>query len=356
MSRFFSTKFKNLTPYIPGEQPQDKKYIKLNTNESPYPPSPKVIEALSTTQCSKLNLYSDPTARVLVDKLAEYFLVKRENVFVGNGSDEVLAFAFYAFCDGDTGMSFPDITYGFYPVYCNMFNIGYEKIKLNDDFSINTADYLGSSKNNVTIANPNAQTGVYLDITEIEKIVAYSKDRVVIIDEAYIDFGGVSAVSLTQKYDNLIVIGTFSKSRSLAGGRIGYAVANETLIADLNTMKYSFNPYNLNRLSIVAAAAAVSDVGYFKNITHSIIKSRNYLEQGLIRRGFTMPKSYANFILAKSDKMNGGELYKNLRDKGILVRYFSDERISSYVRITVGSREQIDALLMAIDEIFAKLK
>ncbi len=358
MSRFLSGKFDKLKPYIPGEQPQDRKYIKLNTNESPYPPSPKVLEALSTSECLRLNLYSDPTAGMLINEIAKYYSVKPQNVFVGNGSDEVLAFAFYAFCDSNCGrgMSFPDITYGFYPVYCNMYEIEYEQINLDENFSIKTEDYLSQSKNNVIIANPNAQTGVYLDICEVERIVAHSFDRVVIIDEAYIDFGGVSAVSLTEKYDNLIVIGTLSKSRSLAGGRVGYAIASEKIIADLNTMKYSFNPYNINRLSIVAGAAAFADVEYFKSVTKSVIKNREYLSCELVKRGFKMPKSSANFVLTKTDEVSGKELYEKLRQRGILVRHFSDTRISDYVRITIGSREQIDALLCAIDDIFKELK
>jgi len=353
MSRFLSGKFDKLAPYVPGEQPQDRKYIKLNTNESPYPPSPKVLEALSTSECLRLNLYSDPKADMLVRQIAQYYSVDPQNVFVGNGSDEVLAFAFYAFCDSDRGMSFPDITYGFFPVYCNMFGIKYEQIKLGEDFSINAEDYLTDSKNNVTIANPNAQTGVFLDIYDVEKIVAHSADRIVIIDEAYVDLGGVSAVSLTEKYDNLIVVGTLSKSRSLAGGRVGFAIANEKIIADLNIMKYSFNPYNINRLSIVAASAAFADVEYFKSITNSIIKNREYLVVELEKRGFIMPLSMANFVLAKTEKLGGQALYERLRDKGILVRHFKDARIADYIRITVGRREQIDSLLAAIDDILA---
>ena len=350
LSRFFSDKFTGLEAYVPGEQPKDKKYIKLNTNESPFPPAPLVISALNSNEVSKLNLYSDPTASSLVEAIAESYGVNKENVAVGNGSDEILAFIFNAFCDREKGMVFPDITYGFYPVFAAMFGVKYSTIPLDSEFKINIDDYK-SVTDNVIIANPNAQTGIYLERDEIERLIAQNPNRLVIIDEAYIDFGAKSAVSLIGKYDNLIVVQTFSKSRNLAGARVGFAIANSSLISDLGTMKYSFNPYNLNRLSIIAATEAMTDREYFKSCTEQIIKNREYTYHALRSMGFYVTNSKANFLLAASDRISGRELYLRLKEKGILVRYLGDERIKNYIRITIGSMEQMEALISAIKEI-----
>lgn len=349
MSRFMSSSLKNLVPYTPGEQLAGK-FIKLNTNESPFPPSPNVIKAISCSETGKLNLYSDPTADSLVSEIAKYYGVKKENVAVGNGSDEILAFAFHAF--GEKGFVCPSITYGFYPVFADFFGIELDTIPLKSDLSIGLDDYY-KSKRNVIIANPNAQTGTYLDINEIENLVSLNTDRLVVIDEAYIDFGGESAVSLIDKYDNLLVVQTFSKSRNLAGGRIGFAIGNENLISDLNTMKFSFNPYNVNRLSIIAGSEAIKDKAYFIDCTKKIIEVREIVKNRLKQLGFALTDSMANFILAKHTDISGKELYLSLKEQGILVRYLGGD-ISDYVRITIGSAEQMEVLVCTIEKIINK--
>lgn len=325
-------------------------YIKLNTNESPFPPCPGVISAISSEEVLKLNLYSDPTASSLVEAIADHYGVGKENVAVGNGSDEILAFIFNAFCDKKNGMVFPDITYGFYPVFANMFGVKYSVIPLDADFKIKVADYENIT-DNVIIANPNAQTGIYLEKEEIERLVSQNSERLVIIDEAYIDFGGESAVGLINKYDNLIVVQTFSKSRNLAGARVGFAIANAELISDINTMKFSFNPYNLGRLSIIAGREAMLDREYLKNCTSKIIENREYTASELSDSGFSVLRSKSNFLLAESDKIPGKELYLKLKERGILVRYLGDKRIENYIRITIGSREQMEKFILAVKEI-----
>lgn len=350
MSRFFTEKYSNLVPYTPGEQPKDMKYVKLNTNESPFAPSEAVIKA-ATDEAGKLQLYSDPVCSDLTKKLAEIHGVEFNEVLATNGSDEILNFAFMAFCDSKKPIVFADITYGFYSVFADLNNIPYEIIPLSEDFSINVNDYIGINKN-IVIANPNAPTGKYLEKSDIEKIVKSSPNNVVIIDEAYIDFGGESAVSLVHKYDNLLVTGTFSKSRSLAGGRLGFGIGNKELINDLNTIKYSTNPYNVNRMTQAAGLAALNDNKYYMDNCKIIIENREFTEKALRELGFDVIPSKANFVFAKSDKISGEELYKKLKSKGILVRHFTKERIKEYNRITIGTREQMDALICAIKEIF----
>ena len=348
MSRFFSPNLSALKPYTPGEQPRDMQYIKLNTNESPYPPAPSMA-ALIASEAEKLNLYSDPTATVLHEAIADYYNISADRVIATNGSDEVLAFAINAFGSGKS-LAFPDITYGFYPVYANLFGIPYTTIPLNDDLAICVEDY-ASIDSTVVIANPNAQTGTYLPLSKIEELVSQNTDRVVIVDEAYIDFGGESSVVLTDKYDNLLVVQTFSKSRNLAGARVGFAVGCADLIADLNRVKYSFNPYNINRMSMVAAATAMKDVTYFTECTEKVIATREYTAEELTKLGFTYPKSMANFILAETDKMDGKALYQALKSRGVLVRYLGDERIKNSIRITIGSKEQMENFIQITKEI-----
>ena len=348
MSRFFSPKLSALKPYTPGEQPRDMQYIKLNTNESPYPPTPSMA-ALIASEGEKLNLYSDPTATVLHEAIADYYKISADRVIATNGSDEVLAFAINAFGSGKS-LAFPDITYGFYPVYANLFGIPYTTVPLNDDLAICVKDY-ASIDSTVVIANPNAQTGTYLPLSKIEELVSQNPDRVVIVDEAYIDFGGESAVVLTDKYDNLLVVQTFSKSRNLAGARVGFAVGCADLIADLNRVKYSFNPYNINRMSMVAAAAAMKDCAYFNECTNKVIATREYTANELTKLGFTYPASMANFILAETVKMDGKALYQALKARGVLVRYLGDERIKNSIRITIGSMEQMEAFIQITKEI-----
>ena len=349
MSRFFSSKYSSLEAYTPGEQPKDMQYIKLNTNESPFPPSPKVIE-YAKEESARLNLYSDPESRALTQTAADLFGVRYENVLMTNGSDEILNFAFMAFCDEKKGIAFPSISYGFYPVFAELNHIPYKEIPLADDFSINVDDYCGIGMN-IVIANPNAPTGLALSVADIEKIVTTNADSVVIIDEAYVDFGAQSVVELTKKYDNLLVTQTFSKSRSLAGARLGFGIGNEALIADLNTIKYSTNPYNVNRMTSAAGIAALEDNDYYMTNCRTIAENREYTKTELAKLGFETLDSKANFIFTRCDKIGGRDYYLTLKKMGILVRHFTKPVISDYVRITIGTKEQMDALLTATKEI-----
>ena len=349
MSKFFSERYKNLTPYTPGEQPKDRKFIKLNTNESPFPPSPSVQAAVAE-QCGMLQLYSDPESSVLTKKFASLYGVSDKCVIMTNGSDEVLNFAFMAFADEKRPLIFPDITYGFYPVFAELNRIPYETLPLCDDFTVCADDYMQKGKT-VVIANPNAPTGLYLPLSEIERIVAFDRERVVIVDEAYIDFGGESAVSLIGKYDNLLVTGTFSKSRSMAGARLGFGIGSEALIADLNTVKYSTNPYNVNRMTSAAGIAAIEDNDYYMKNCKRIIENREYTVRELRRLGFTVLDSMTNFVFAKSDRIEGEEFYNRLRERGILVRHFRSERIKDYNRITIGSAEQMHTFISETERI-----
>ena len=349
MSKFFTERLASLEAYVPGEQPRDRKYIKLNTNESPFPPSPSVIAA-AEEEAGRLQLYSDPECKLIVDKLAELYGVDPSMVIVTNGSDEVLNFAFMAFFDEHRTALFPDITYGFYPVFANLNRVPYEEVPLAPDFSINYTDYLGVGKN-VVIANPNAPTGLSLSLSEIEEIVASNPDNVVIIDEAYVDFGGESAYRLCEKYNNLIVTGTFSKSRSLAGARLGFGIACPELIRDLNTVRYSTNPYNVNRMTMACGYRALCDNDYYMANCRTVMENREYTRDKLISLGFNVLPSDANFLFAESPDVSGEELYLALKARGILVRHFSKERIKNFNRITVGTRAEMDALLDAVREI-----
>lgn len=355
MSTFLDRKLSSLTPYTPGEQPKTTgEIIKLNTNESPYPPSPKVISALADeAEISNLRLYPDPTCRSLTCSIADRFGILPENVTVGNGSDELLAFCFHAFCEN--GAVFPDITYGFYEVFCKMFGTPFSTIPLKEDFTVDV-DAFCKSKATVFIANPNAPTGLSLSPAEIEKIVSSDTNRLVIIDEAYVDFGAESVIPLTSKYENLLVIHTMSKSRSLAGGRIGYAIADRALIADLELMRFSFNPYNINRLSLIAGAASVSDEKYFDECRKKIIASRKVLIREFSALGFSVTDSCANFIFAgKHPKITAEQLMNKLRDRNIIVRHFNKPRLSDFLRITVGSEAQCKKLIEAVKSILCEV-
>lgn len=354
MSKFFSEKFKKLTAYTPGEQPKDMQYIKLNTNESPFAPPQSVVDA-AKDECAKAHLYSDPDCTLLAEKAATLFGVKRTEMIFTNGSDEILNFAFMAFCDKDNGAVFPDITYGFYPVFAKLYNIPYKEIPLKDDFSIDYRDYL-QAKAMVVIANPNAPTGLALSLQEIEEIIKSNPDTVVVIDEAYVDFGGESCVPLIHKYDNLLVTQTFSKSRSLAGARLGMGFACESLIKDLNTIKYSTNPYNVNRMTMAAGHAALCENGYFMQKCDEICRNREYTAQALKKMGFTVLPSQTNFLFIKSDAVDGQELYEKLKAKGILVRHFKTERIAAFNRVTIGTKPQMDAFLQAVEDVLKEKK
>ncbi len=350
MSRFLNDRMSKMTPYVSGEQPQDKKYIKLNTNESPYPPAPAVFEAVNAEEIGMLNLYPDILARKLREKIAKLNGVEMENVILSNGSDEALMFAFMAFCDEEKQVTFPDITYSFYDVWANMFGVPYETKPLNDDFTINIDDYVNCGKN-IFIANPNAPTGIALSVEEIEKIVASNPDRVVVVDEAYVDFSGITCVPLIKKYDNVLVIQTFSKSRSMAGARLGFAIGSKTLIEDMDIVRNSTNPYNVDRLIMAAGAAAIDSDEYYRENCRKIIDTRTYATERLEEMGFTVTKSATNFVFAKTDKIGGFELYKELKNRGVLVRNFAKPRIADYNRITIGTYEETKKMLDTIQDI-----
>ncbi len=349
MSRFFSPKHEKLIPYTPGEQPKDMKYIKLNTNESPYPPSQKAVEE-AEKEAKLLRLYPDPECTSLCEDIAQYYGVGKENVVLSNGSDEILNFIFMAYGDNFHPFIFPDITYGFYNVFCTVNNIPYEEIPLKEDFTIDFNDYCGKGKN-VVIANPNAPTGIFAPLDEIERVASTNPDNIVVVDEAYVDFGGESAIPLTKKYKNLIVVQTFSKSRSMAGARLGFAIADKEIIKDLNTIRFSINPYNINRMTMAAGSGAIRDEEYFEKNRDEIIATREKTAASLYMMGFEVIPSKANFLFAKSDKISGEELYKKLREKGILVRHFTSGRICEYNRITIGTPEDMETFINTVKNI-----
>ena len=350
MSKFLSPTLAAVTPYTPGEQPQDQQYIKLNTNESPYLPSPAVIAAVSEHEVEKLRLYSDPACADLLKAAAAHFGLQPEQIMPGNGSDENLFFALRAFCDADHPLAYADITYGCYGVWCGLMHIPSHIIPLKEDFTLDPKDYYGLNQT-IVLANPNAPTGIALPRAEIEGILKANPNNVVIVDEAYVDFGGESCVPLIDQYENLLVVQTFSKSRQLAGARLGLAMGNAKLIADLNRVKFSLNPYNINRLTLKAGQAALEDTAYFEKTRAAIIDTRAWTMQQLTDRGFTVLDSRANFVFASTGRINGGELYKELKGNGILVRHFDAPRIDNWLRITIGTPEQMQALMDAVDKI-----
>ena len=351
MSKFMNPRLEALEAYIPGEQPQDRKYIKLNTNESPYPPSRGVRKAMDRSRVDNLRLYCDPNATALKEELAKLYDKKPTQIFVSNGSDEILNFAFWAF--GAEGVLFPDISYGFYEVFANLHGLPFETVPLKKDFSIDVADYCDQRKM-VVIANPNAPTGLALPVKKIEKILKANPNHVVLIDEAYVDFGGESCADLIEKYPNLLCVQTFSKSRSMAGARLGFAIGSEELIADLEKIKYSTNPYNVDGLTQAAGVAALQENNYYMRNCRRIIKSRAYTKKELEKLGFEVLPSKTNFLFAKSDKIGGRELYLLLKEKGILVRHFHKERTKDYNRITIGSQKEMEAFIATVAEILGE--
>lgn len=348
MSRFINERLNSLEEYVPGEQPQDKKYIKLNTNESPYPPSKEVYRAICNKEIGNLKLYCDPDCYELKSVMANLFNVENKNIFLSNGSDDILNFAFMAY--SQNGVVYPDITYGFYNVFAEFHGAESEIIPLTDDFKIDISEYKNKRKM-VVIANPNAPTGITLNLDEIEEIVKSNPDGIVLIDEAYIDFGGESCYKLTDKYENLLCVGTFSKSRSLAGGRLGFAIANEKLISDLEKIKYSTNPYNINRLTQKAGIATIKNNNYYLKCCRKIIKTREWVTLELEKLGFYVLPSKANFVFAKTDALSGLKLYEILKKNGILIRHFEKERIKDFNRITIGTDKQMEILIKKIKEI-----
>ncbi|MGM9615373.1 MAG: histidinol-phosphate transaminase [Oscillospiraceae bacterium] len=346
MSRFLSQKHAALTPYTPGEQPRDMQYTKLNTNESPFAPSDAVRAAVAA-ESERLQLYCDPECTALREKAAALYGVKPENILPVNGSDEILYFAFLAFGDEEHPIAFPDISYGFYPVYAEMNHIPAHIIPLKEDFSLDPNDYIGLNET-IIIANPNAPTGRTISVADIERIVQSNPNNVVIIDEAYVDFGGESCVPLIETYDNLLVTQTFSKSRSLAGARLGFGIGPAALIRDLNTIKYSTNPYNVNRMTQAAGCAAIDDNDYYLKNAQTIMENRAYTTAELEKLGFEVLPSKANFLFARRPDISGFDLYAGLKARGVLVRHFAKDRIADFVRITIGTRAQMDILLDSI--------
>lgn len=351
MSRYLSEKYQNLEAYVPGEQPRDMVYIKLNTNESPFPPAPEVVAAMTGEQVELLRLYSDPECKVLKEKLAALYGVSPRNLFLGNGSDEILDFAFMAFA-GKRGVAFADITYGFYPVFADLHGIPAEIIPLREDYSIDYRDYCGKNKL-IVIANPNAPTGMSLPLWQIEEILKTNPDSVVVIDEAYVDFGGESCYRMLDRYENLLVVRTFSKSRCMAGGRLGYAFGSQALIADLEKIKFSTNPYNINRLTLVLGEATVDAEDYYREKCGEIIRVREWTAKQLTELGFEVLPSETNFLFTRSNQIGGQTLYEELKKRGILVRHFRQPRIREFIRITIGTAGQMAKLIETIKNIMA---
>ncbi len=342
---------RKVVPYTPGEQPNRPNMIKLNTNECPYPPAPGVRKVLDDFDVDKLRLYPDPQASVLVDALADYYGVKNTEVFVGVGSDDVLAMIFLTFFNSKDPILFPDITYSFYDVWADLYRIPYKKMLLDEEFNIRKEDYIGGeSKGGIIFPNPNAPTGVLMPLSEIEEIVAANPDVIVVVDEAYIDFGGESALPLIRKYDNLLVVQTFSKSRAMAGMRIGYAFGCEKLIKYLNDVKFSFNSYTMDQTTLALGVEAIRDDAYFKNIVGKIVNTRERVKKELKDLGFCFRDSSSNFIFATHPDYEAVELFEALRAEDIYVRHFGSERIKNYLRITIGTDEEMDTLLAFLKE------
>lgn len=338
---------RKVVPYVPGEQPFGEKIIKLNTNENPYPPAPGVAKALQDLSVSKLRKYPDPTCKSLVDAIAKNYGLNSNQVFVGVGSDDVLAMIFMTFFNSEMPILFPNITYSFYDVWADMLRIPYDTKPLDNQFLIVKEDYYGPN-GGIIFPNPNAPTGLYLPLSEVEDIIEHNQDVIVVIDEAYIDFGGVSAVSLIDKYDNLLVVQTFSKSRSMAGMRIGYAMGNEKLIRYINDVKYSFNSYTMNETSLVLGVEAIRDKAYFEDTCQRIIKTREWTKEELRKLGFTFGDSLSNFIFASHEHIPAKELFEALKKENIYVRYFNKPRIDNYLRISIGTEEEMQELVKVL--------
>ncbi len=346
---------RDIEPYVPGEQSKDKNIVKINANENSYPPSPEVIKAINEFECSALRFYPDANAAEFKNAIAEFYNVKAENVFIGNGSDDVIALAFQAFFNSDKPIVYPDITYSFYPVWCRLFGIPYKNYPLDDNFRINAEDYK-KENGGVVIPNPNAPTSLGEDTDFVEKIMQYNQDSVVIIDEAYVDFGGQSSVELTKKYENLLVTGTFSKSRSLAGMRIGFAVGSKYLISMLEAVKNSYNSYTVNSISMAAGTAAIKDTAYFNETVSKIIATRERVKAELEVLGFTVLNSQTNFLFATHNDINIKEYFEWLKTQKVFIRYFNQPRIDKYVRISIGNDEEMDIFLEKTKEYLTKIR
>ena len=344
---------RKVVPYVPGEQPKEKNLIKLNTNENPYPPSPKVEQTLRDMNIDCMRLYPDPTAHLLVKAIADFYHLEEEQFFVGVGSDDVLAMVFMTFFNSKKPILFPDITYSFYDVWADMLRIPYERIPLKEDFTIAPEDYFREN-GGVIFPNPNAPTGVELPLAQIEKIIQANPDVIVVVDEAYVDFGAESALSLIDKYDNLLVVQTFSKSRGMAGMRIGYAMGNPVLIKYLNDVKYSFNSYTMDQTTIALGKAAVEDKEYFEATVNKVVETREWTKKELSRLGFTFGDSKANFIFASHKECPARELFAALRKANIIVRYFDKPRIDNYLRITIGTQEEMETLVKFLETYLSK--
>jgi len=350
MSRFLTPKYANLAPYVPGEQPRGGKYIKLNTNESPFPPSPRVAGAINYAVIDGLKLYSDPAARKVRRAIADYYGLNETEVVATNGSDEALTLAYFALCGGGGDIVSPDISYGFYPVLAGLLDLPGETIPLKEDFTVDVDAFCKTNKH-IVLANPNAPTGIALPLCEMGKIIAANLNRVVIVDEAYVDFGGESCIPLIKKYDNLIVVQTFSKSRSLAGARLGFAAGQASLMADLDRVRDAMNPYNINSLTELAGIAAVEDKDYFEACRIKVVENREVMAKSLAALGFQIMPSSTNFIFARHPGISGKRIYEMLKAEGVLVRRFDRPRIEDYLRISVGSRSDIETLIKKLAEI-----
>lgn len=344
MTKAWEKNIRKVVPYVPGEQPDRERMIKLNTNENPYPPAPGVAEALKNLDSDRLRLYPDPACTRLVNAIAKQKGLKPEQVFVGVGSDDVLAMCFMTFFNGEKPILFPDITYSFYDVWAEEFRIPYATQPLDDDFNICKEDYY-KENGGVIFPNPNAPTGVLMELSEVEDIVAHNRDVIVVVDEAYIDFGGVSALSLIEKYDNLLVVQTFSKSRSLAGMRIGFAIGNEKLIRYINDVKYSFNSYTLNQTALTLGVEAIKDRAYFEETCRKVVETREWTKAQLKELGFSFWDSKSNFIFATHWTVPAKQIFEALREEGIYVRYFSKPRIDDYLRISIGTQEEMERFI-----------
>lgn len=355
LSPFLGSIARNISPYVPGEQPKDRRYTKLNTNENPYPPAPEVQALLTQRGGEDLSLYPDPDNTELTKKMAETYGLRPEQVFAGGGSDEVLAYAFMAFFDAGDTVYFPDITYGFYQVYANLFGLTARTLPLREDFTIELSDYFGLD-GNIFLANPNAPTGICLTVPEIQQILDNNPNRLVVVDEAYIDFSsGQTMIPYIHQYNNLLVVQTFSKSRALAGMRLGFGFGNAALMDGLNRIKYSFNPYNIDRISSDVGVASLSNPAYFSTRVAKIVETRENTQKALAALGFEVLPSETNFLFATHPKLSAKELYGFLRDNGVLVRYFPKERIDEYLRITIGTEEDMNCFLKVVAE-FTKTK
>ena len=351
MSRFFSDKYATLEAYVPGEQPKDQQYIKLNTNENAFPPHHAVLEA-AREAAGQSHLYPDPECKALREVLASRLKLSPDELLMTNGSDEILNFAFMAFCDRHIPAVFPDITYGFYPVFSEINQVSYREIPLQDDLTIRIRDYFQTA-GTIFIANPNAPTGIALPRKEIEEILQTNPHNVLVVDEAYVDFGGESCLPLIREYDNLLVVQTFSKSRSLAGGRLGFGAANPEIIRDLNTVKYSINPYTINRMTMAAGIASLENDEYNMDNCRKIAENREWTRNALMKLGFEVTPSKANFLFARHPAIDGEKLYLSLKERGILIRHFKVERIREWNRISVGTKADMEKLVETIEKILS---